>query len=400
MRVAREEWRYWSRSRVGVAATVVVLLLVVTSLGTTLVRVEAERETRLRLQAAAEEAFRSQPARHPHRMVHYGHYVFRAPAPLAIADPGVDPFTGTVMFLEGHRQNSATLAPHYTRAEAGAYATLSLALAYQLLVPLLLIMVGFASLSREREARTDQIVFTMAVSPVTFWLGKSIALAVLALASLIPLALIAAFALISGESAGVTLAFWVGYAVYLLCWVFLVTAGSVWCKQASSSLLLLLICWVALCILVPPSASSTAGASVQVAGKVHDDLQIARTLRDMGDGHNPSDPAFAKLRAQLLAQYGVESIEALPVNFRGVVAGVAEKDLTEVLNRFATERARLELAQAEVASAFSALSPYLALKSFSTTLASTDLRHHHQFLRDAEDLRFSFIQGLNQVHAH
>jgi len=95
LRIAQEEWRYWIRSKTGVAACVVVMLLVFTSLATTWVQVKTDREAREQLQTTAEETFRDQPARHPHRMVHYGHYVFRTPTPLAIADPGIDPYTGT-----------------------------------------------------------------------------------------------------------------------------------------------------------------------------------------------------------------------------------------------------------------------------------------------------------------
>jgi len=399
VRVAREEWRYWLRSKTGIAATVVAALLVLTSLITTSVHVNNERDAREQLQATAEEAFHNQPARHPHRMVHYGHYVFRAPAPLAIADPGVDPYTGTVMFLEGHRQNSATFAPKYTRAQAGPYAFLSPALTYQLLVPLLLIVVGFASLAREREARTDQLVFTMAVSPATFWLGKSIALSALAFVSLLPLALVTLMAWQSGEQTSIALAFWLGYAMYLLGWVFLITAASVWSKRASSSLLVLLACWVSLCILLPRIASSTADAWQPLNSKVQNDLEIARALRDSGDGHNANDPAFAKLRAELFAQYDVDSLEALPVNIRGIVSETAEREQTKILNRFADRRIDQESTQAQTASAFSWLSPYVAMKSFSITTASTDLKQYHQFLRDAEAARFAFVQGLNQVHA-
>ena len=81
LRIAKEEWRYWLRAKVALAACAVVLLLVVTSLVTTFSRVESERINRVQLQTTAEEAFLAQPARHPHRMVHYGHYVFRSPAP-------------------------------------------------------------------------------------------------------------------------------------------------------------------------------------------------------------------------------------------------------------------------------------------------------------------------------
>lgn len=399
-RIAREEWRYWSRSKTGIAASVVVMLLLLTSWVTTFVQVQSEREARAQLQKTAENTFRNQPARHPHRMVHYGHYVFRVPAPLAIIDPGIDPFTGTVMFLEGHRQNSATFAPQYTRPQAGPYAILSPALAYQLLVPLLLIVVGFASLSREREARTDQLLFTMAVSPSTFWLGKSLALALLALAALLPLALVAIQAWRNGEDGLIVTAFWFGYAAYLLCWVFLVTAASAWSKRATTALLVLLACWMTVSIVLPRVASSTADTFAPLNSKVQNDLEITQVLRDKGDSHDANDPAFAKLSDQLLAQYSVDSIEALPVNFRGIVAGKGEEELTQILNRFADQRIDQEQTQAKLASAFSIASPYLALKSFSIVTASTGLDQHHQFLREAEAGRYSFVQSLNRVHTN
>ncbi len=399
MRIAREEWRYWLRSRTGTAACVAALVLVAASLVSTAQRTGNEALVRAGLQAQAEETFRSQPARHPHRMVHYGHYVFRTPAPLAVVDPGVDALTGTIAYLEGHKQNSATFAPRFTDAHGGPYASLSPALAYQLFVPLLLIVVGFASLARERERSTDRLLLTMNVSPATLWLGKSLALALLAALALVPLIVPAVQAWLVGESASVVLAFWLGYAVYLAGWVFLITAASVWSRRAVSALLVLLSGWMVVGIVVPRAASSAADAWVPMIGKVESDLEIGRELRDVGDGHNAGDPAFAKLRAELLAQYGVQSVEALPLNFRGIVAEVAETRLTDVLKRHAEHRMRQEQAQSAVANTFSVLSPYLAMKSFSTITAGTGLSEHHRFLRDAEALRFSFVQELNRLHA-
>ena len=89
----------------------------------------------------------------------------------------------------------------------------------------------------------------MAVHPGTLWLGKSLALGVLALATLLPLAVISAQAWVQGESGLVTVMFWLGYAMYLLCWVFIITAASAWTKRAASSLLMLLACWVTLAFL-------------------------------------------------------------------------------------------------------------------------------------------------------
>jgi ABC-2 type transport system permease protein len=41
----------------------------------------------------------------------------------------------------------------------------------------------------------------------------------------------------------------------------------------------------------------------------------------------------------------------------------------------------------------------VAFASASRALAGTDLETHHKFLREAETLRFGFVQALNRVHA-
>jgi len=121
-------------------------------------------------------------------------------------------------------------------------------------------------------------------------------------------------------------------------------------------------------------------------------------LRKLGDGHNAADPAFAKLRANLLAQYNVDKVEDLPVNFRGVVASNSEADLTETLNLYAEKRMQRESAQAAHLSTYRWLSPYLAISGASRNLAGTDLDTHHRFLREAEVVRYDFVQGLNKAH--
>ena len=43
--IAKEEWRYWGRSKLGIAASLTVGVLVVASLVSTFVRMESERES-------------------------------------------------------------------------------------------------------------------------------------------------------------------------------------------------------------------------------------------------------------------------------------------------------------------------------------------------------------------
>ena len=82
--VTRDEWRFWHRTKL--AATIIIigtLLTLVSAVVNTLEMQHASHE-REHLQQSAQAQFLEQPDRHPHRMVHYGHYVFRTPSALSI----------------------------------------------------------------------------------------------------------------------------------------------------------------------------------------------------------------------------------------------------------------------------------------------------------------------------
>jgi len=393
--IALQEWRYWSRTKLAAVIALLALSLIIISVFATFSQVTKEKNTRESLQVKAEETFRDQPARHPHRMVHYGHYVFRTPTALAALDPGVDPFTGTVMYLEGHRQNSATFSPSYDGARAGPFSRLTPALTYQLLVPLVLIVMGFGVISREREAATDRQLVTSGITPVSIWLGKTIALASVALLLLTPLLLAA---MLLGSEWQMSINFITLYCLYLIIWVVIITAVSTWSKQTSTSLLILLATWLALCILLPRLVVSAANTAVPTASQIETDMDVIMALRSVGDGHNANDPAFNRLRANLLEEYGVEKVEDLPINFRGVVAQAAEADLTDILNEYAQKRMSEERAQTQWVASYQLVSPLVTLQSASMMAAGTDGKTHHRFLQEAEALRFDFVQGLNKAH--
>ena len=102
----------------------------------------------------------------------------------------------------------------------------------------------------------------------------------------------------------------------------------------------------------------------------------------------------------MLETHGVERIEDLPINFRGAVAAKAEADLTELLRRHAEERIEGEVRQAARAAAYGWLSPVISIRELSMAIAGTDLASHHRFLRETENLRFDFVQDLNEIHAN
>ncbi len=398
IRIAREEWRLWLRSKVVIAAALIIAVLLAATSFLTAGRVVDEQSQRLDKQVAAEEAFFSQPDRHPHRMVHYGHYAFRPPPPLAAFEPGVDAVTGQSIFLEGHRQNTAMFADTKASADLGGFATLSPANLYQLLLPLLLIVLGHALFLRERESGTLAVLLAQGQSGVKLAMGKGLALLSVIAALMIPLVAVAIYSISLGESAMAASSLVFSYFIYLCIWGALVLAASIILKQRAVSLGVLVFVWLFAALIVPRFAINASSAAIDAPGKIESDLIMLAEQRKLGDGHNAADPAFQRLQAQVLEQYEAETIEELPINWRGIVASYSEAELTDLLNEHAENRMGLEASQSRMFDLFGVISPTISIGSVSRTLSGTDLATHHRFLRESETLRFNFVQAVNQVH--
>lgn len=396
--VAKDEWRYWLRSKLAISIMAIGLLLTLSSVIVTSINMMELSHARHELQEDAEETFVEQPDRHPHRMVHYGHYAFRTPAPLSILDPGIDAYTGNSIFLEGHRQNSAMFADQKQGTALTQLGSLTPAFIVQTLAPLLLILIGYSSVSRERESQTLTYLLSQGTSGNTLILGKGLALLSVIGLILAPLAVAALISLHDGESITAVLAFILGYGLYLSVWALLVLLFSSALSKNSESFTALAFVWILLCVVMPRVASTTAATSVPAAGKLETDFAVIAELRKLGDGHNAADPAFDQLKAELLEKYNVDSIDQLPINYRGIIASAAEAELTHVLNEFAEQRMQTELSQIHVSRQFGWLSPMVAIRSLSMLVVGTSIETHHRFLREAEALRFEFVQALNKVH--
>lgn len=397
--ITRDEWRYWRRSSLAQTVLLIALLLGVASVWVTYASISHTAEQRQHMQSESVTAFEDQPDRHPHRMVHYGHYLFRSPPPLGTLDPGIDGFTGNAIFLEGHRQNGATFADQKQSSGLTWVGKLTPAYVMQVLIPLLLIVLGFAGMTREREAGTLDFLKVQGVSPLILLAGKGIALAGAGLLVLTPLIIGSLITVLNGAELVPVFAFIISYLIYIAVWCALVLLVSTLASTNSISFSSLVGVWIVLCLVVPRIASNTASVMIASPGKLETDFAVLKKLRQMGDGHNANDPAFTAFKDNLLAQYGVDTVEELPVNFRGKVAQKSEADLSKVLNEFAEQQMTQQQAQAVIARLFGWLSPMIALQNASMKLAGTDLENYQRFMREAEAARFEFVQSLNTLHA-
>ena len=137
----------------------------------------------------AETQWEGQGERNPHSAAHYGTHVFAPTSVVTAIDPGVSPYLGRSVEIKAHKR---TLASHSEAQDSGGSKRLgsfSVASVFLLLVPLLIIALGYGLWSRERRGTLRQVLSTGVKQGDLFW-GKTLALLFVIFILLVPAALI------------------------------------------------------------------------------------------------------------------------------------------------------------------------------------------------------------------
>lgn len=398
--IARDELRLMLRNRVALIAFTLIVLLTLVAVASSWSHQRGVADLRQRHQHEAEHAFDAQPDRHPHRMVHYGQFIFRPLGALAAFDPGVDSFTGNSLFLEGHRQNTANFGDVRQSSLLIRFGQLTPAFVLQIVAPLLLIFLGFGSLARETERGTLRLLMLQGASRGQVVAGKLLALAVVAVAAAAPAML--GLVVIAGQPGALALPMLVialGYLLYLGLWVVLILLVSAVVRRGRDGLLVLIAAWAIGTILLPRAVPDIAGGTIPLRNRLQTDVAIGRDLRRMGDSHNPDDPHFAQFTRGLLDRYHVTRVEDLPLNYKGLLALEGERLTSALFNRYAAESFAAQAEQNRLVNAAGLLSPTIALRGLSMAVAGTDFDAHRRFLEQAEAYRYALVQRLNRMQA-
>lgn len=392
-RIAREEWRALVRDRAAVFGLALLTVLMLIAALTAWDQQRRAHAGRAHYQATVDAQFKAQPDRHPHRMVHYGQFVFRPVNPLAAFDPGIDGFTGNTLFLEGHRQNSANFGDVRQTSLLVRFGALTPAFVLQVLAPLLLVFFGHGAIARERASGTLRILLAQGVPARQIVSGKLLALGGFAGLMLMPA--LVSLALADDTAAAAVLA--AGYTAWLLLWTLMVVLVSMLCTRSRDALLILLGTWAVLVILLPRIVPALATAAVAVPTRFENAIQVQRDYLALGDAHNPDDPAFKAFRERLLNRYGVARIEDLPVNYKGLVGMEGERASSALYGRYAAAMLDRQARQNAIVDSFGWLSPTLALRRLSMAASGTDQASYRSFLEQGERYRYQLVQGLNQL---
>lgn len=400
--IARKEFRdVWRDGRFRWSAVVLVLLLGVALL---LAWQQVRRATDERAAATALERdnWLNQGEKNSHSAGHYGVYVFKPLAPLAVFDRGLEPFVGTTVFLEAHRQNQAAFLPAQDATTMRRFGELTAATGLQLLAPLLVVLLTFGALAGERERGTLRQVLSLGVRPRDLVVGKAIGLGAALVTLLLPVALLGAMALanlpgMEPRGGGLRLVWLAGaYALYLGAVLAVGLLVSAIASTSRAALATLLVCWAITTVLAPRFAADFVQHLMPLPKLAEFETAIQRALQEGLDGHNPRSERLQEFARETLRKHGKTSLEELPFNFNGLVMLESERLAGEVFDyHFGRLWDQIE-AQDRVMTWAGVMAPLLGLRTASMALAGTDFTHHRHFAVAAENYRRDYVRVLNE----
>lgn len=355
-------------------------------------------------QAKARQSWEANPDKHPHRMAHFGTFAFRQPSPLGMFDYGLESFTGSTVFLEAHRQNSVNFSDASFSTGTLRFGELSLALLLQLVLPLILIFIGFSSIANDRQNGTLKILLSQGANWMELLLGKCIGLFIVGLLFLVAvlLALIVSVAVFTGDVVSDQLGLRVvliilGYVLFIFITATVVVLVSAKSKTPKNALLRLLGIWLLMVILLPKSAQALGNNIYPTPTKLAFQSAIEKEVIQKGDSHNPDDPYYNNLRDSVLAVYGVNSVENLPFNYGGFVMQQGEKITSTLYKKHNADLLKTYESQNNISRVMALLNPYLAVKHLSMTLSGTDFSSYIDFQEQADEYRYNLAQTMNEL---
>lgn len=325
----------------------------------------------------------NQSAKHPHDAAHQGMHVFKPAPPLSVVDPGIEPFVGSTLWLQAHRQSEMKFRPAQDATGLQRFGTLSVAWVLQILGPLLVIVLGFNSIAGEREQGTWRQALSLGVSAEKLLWGKALALAITLATLLLPVLLAACVAVAWGtpsEQLPTTLGrlWWLslGYGLYFLTTLCLVLGISARASSPRTALVVLLGFWIGGVVLVPRATADLARHLYPSPNRLQFDSALNSDLREVKG-------------EMWMRNFGVTIpwSPQVPLDKWGIALRLDDQVSYDVLDEHFGKLWDSFTAQQRFQDWPGLLFPVLALRSYSMGMAGTDFLHHRSFASAAETHR-------------
>lgn len=398
LREIARDGRFWM-----VALVIASLLLVTLAIGHR--QSAAVRAERAAAQQTADDHFRDQGEKNPHVAAHYGTYVFKPNGALSFVDPGVDPFVGVSIKLQAHARSTAEGARAADATFLSRLGNLSVAAVLQLLVPLLIIGLGFSAWTAERERGTLRLLATSGVRSGLLFAGKALGLGaglgVLLLPAIAAGALVTAFVAEEGTSPGRAVTLAVVYAAYFGLFLALTLAISARAGSSRASLVALLGVWVVTTLVMPRAATDLASLISPLPPQEVMKQAIRHSMEQGLPGGAPREERIGAITDALLEEQGFKGAETLmDASLLGGIELQAEARFeNEVIDYHHARLVEAVERQEAIAAAFGAIAPPVTIAALSSAIAGTDHAHHRDFEGAAERHRRSLVDMLNRDFA-
>ena len=352
----------------------------------------------------AREIWVSQDDKNPHSAAHYGTYAFKPKYPLSLIDPGVDKYSGISIFLEAHKRNEAQFMAAADQTGLARFGDLTPDFILLFIVPLLIVLMGYNSFTKEKEQGTIQLLKSQGITNWKLTAGKwtGIFMPVFIITSF--LFVIAAFLLSSLEDFGqldygaMLLMFFV-YLCYYVIFINITLSVSALSKRSGISLVSSLVVWILICLAMPKASSNLADSIYPYPSHQTFATEIENAKKQGLDGHNPWNQAAKDFERETLEKYGVDSLSQLPFNFDGYRMQKGEEHEAEVYFKHYASLKETYHRQTKVYQTSALLSPFLPTRFLSMSLAQTDYSTHWDFADAAENYRLKLQKALNMDFA-
>jgi ABC-2 type transport system permease protein len=354
----------------------------------------SQRQT---IQASERTRWLAQDYRSPHVAAGQGIHVFRPLPLLASLEPGVDSFAGIGTHAE-EEQHFFVWKPAEDELVAHRFGEVTVASAFQFVVPLFIIVLLYPTFTRDRETGILRLTMSLGVKRWHYVMGKLLG-SLAAVLVLAPVFLTIAVALraMAGEGvfaeAAPALA-WMGVSYFLLAGVFiaLCLGVSATARSSRNALSFLLLFWCLAGFLVPHLAI-TLQERISPTPTAADVFQV---LDDADEGIAKRVERARAIELELMQHYNVPDLAHLPVSPVGVNR-VRGAERGEPISAAAYDLVYDSyLRHDRLIQWFSAASPNLAVQNISSSLAGTGPHALADVAHAAEAYRFALNQTMNR----
>ena len=395
------EWKNLIRDRLFSYSTIFFVLSLSLVVWMGVLQQENQKQSQSDAQKHVRKQWENLEAMNPHRAAHYGSFAFKPLNILNAMDGGINDITGNVLQLEGHVQNEIIYSEASQALSVSKFGKLKSSLILQYVIPLFLIFLSFGSMSKEKETQRIKLLILQGASIDKLVNAKSISVWIYGFFLLIVTVTIQSIFGSTNPEIFKRLAYiLLSYGLYYFIISSLSTYLSFTLKDKTSALSSILAIWILWTIFLPKIWGNTV-EKVHVLPDRKTFKEDMRAERNQGiDGHNPYDKRREELKNKYLAEYQVDSLSQLPINFDGIVMQADEEYGNLIWDKHFGSNYSIMQKQKSLYQFSGLLNPFASLQSASMGFCGTDMIHHLDFLKKAEDYRRVLIKALNDKHAY